>query len=275
MTLQEITNILGTGHDSSVVGSVLNIFREPGNTFIHPFILEDDADSQQLHPQIILDITHESLIRNWKYLGQWAKEEYDSRSISLDFEQQLGRWVSSEKSNDFLLSIGPLTFFENWFNKAIPNDWWIARYLPGEDTKQSKLEKAGEILANAREFLKQSANKHVITRTVMRYGSKRIAATMALIALLTLTSFAVRNYLKQQNAAVLSTIISQSLELTRNPKVTLDSKSRFIAEQLKHSQITTSELLVPFQTPFKRSILRTLSHPGLYSRVSNTSKRNI
>jgi hypothetical protein len=82
MTLQEITNILGTGHDSSVVGSVLNIFREPGNTFIHPFILEDDADSQQLHPQIILDITHESLIRNWKYLGQWAKEEYDSRSIS-------------------------------------------------------------------------------------------------------------------------------------------------------------------------------------------------
>jgi hypothetical protein len=164
----------------------------------------------------------------------------------------LGRWVSSEKSNDFLLSIGPLTFFENWFNKAKPNDWWIARYLPGEDTKQSKLEKAGEILANAREFLKQSANKHVITRTVMRYGSKRIAATMALIALLTLTSFAVRNYLKQQNAAVLTSILAQSLDHARDPKVTLYSKAVLLSEELKRGQISVTEIINAVPDTFRK-----------------------
>ena len=51
----------------------------------------------------ILDITHESLIRNWRYLEQWANEEFNNYTISLDFEQQLNRWVESDKSNGFLI----------------------------------------------------------------------------------------------------------------------------------------------------------------------------
>src|SRR4029077_16665841 len=48
MTLKEITNILGKAEFSTnEVGTVLNIFREPGNTFIRPFILED-TESQTL-----------------------------------------------------------------------------------------------------------------------------------------------------------------------------------------------------------------------------------
>lgn len=154
MTLQEITNIIGNPLiNASLTGAILNIFREPGNTFIHPFIINDDPESLVLQPEQVLDITHESLIRNWKYLGQWAREEFESRSISLDFEAQLGRWVNSDKSNDFLMSIGPLTYFEAWYNKAKPNAWWIARYLPEENTNEARLQKAGEILGNAREFL--------------------------------------------------------------------------------------------------------------------------
>ncbi len=102
MTLQEITNILGNpAFDTEDVGTVLNIFREPGNTFIHPFISKMIRKVISCRADQVLDITHESLIRNWKYLGQWAKEEFDSRSVSLDFEQQLGRWVESDKSNAF------------------------------------------------------------------------------------------------------------------------------------------------------------------------------
>ena len=90
-------------------------------------------DSHLLNDGDVLDITHESLIRNWKYLEQWAKEEFDNYTISLDFEQQLNRWVESGKSNDFLLPIGPLTYFENWFNDCKPNAHWIARYLAGRN----------------------------------------------------------------------------------------------------------------------------------------------
>jgi energy-coupling factor transporter ATP-binding protein EcfA2 len=241
MTLQEITQILGNpAFDTYDVGAVLNIFREPGNTFIHPFIIEDDTSSLALEPDQVLDITHESLIRNWKYLGQWAKEEYDSRSISLDFEQQLGRWVESDKSNDFLLSIGPLTYFEGWFNKVKPNAWWIARYLPEENTKENKLVKSKEILGNAQDFLKRSAIKHVITRTVMRYGPKKIAAVLGILAMIALSSFAVKSYFDKQNSAVLKSMHQQTLSLVDNRKVTISSKVALIAEEMKMGLTTVN-----------------------------------
>ena len=146
MTLKEITDIIGKPEfGTKEVGAVLNIFREPGNTFIRPFIL-DDSESQTLNETSILDITHESLIRNWEYLEQWAKEEFDNYTISLDFEQQLNRWVESGKSKDFLLSIGQLTYFENWFKTAKPNAHWIARYLPEEIDQDKKLSKAKQVL---------------------------------------------------------------------------------------------------------------------------------
>ena len=161
MTLKEIVNLIGRPEfGTKEVGDVLNIFREPGNTFLRPFIL-DDAESQNLNEEDVLDITHESLIRNWVYLGQWAKEEFDNYTISLDFEQQLNRWVESDKSNDFLLPIGPLTYFENWFKTAKPNAYWIARYLPEEIEQDKKLSNAAVVLSNAKEFLKRSAGKHV------------------------------------------------------------------------------------------------------------------
>ncbi len=253
MTLQEITHILGNpAFDAKDVGSVLNIFREPGNTFIHPFISEDDPATQTVEPEQVLDITHESLIRNWKYLGRWAKEEFDSRSISLDFEQQLGRWVESGKSNDFLLSIGPLTYFEGWFNKVKPNAWWIARYLPEETSKESKLSKSTEILGNAQEFLKRSANKHVITRTVMRYGPKRIAAVLGILALITLSSFAVKNYFDKQNNAVLKSMRQQSLLLVDDPKVTIANKVKLIAEEMKMGLATIGETIDAIKDPIEK-----------------------
>jgi hypothetical protein len=153
MTLQEITNILGRKEFGTLeVGAVLNIFREPGNTFIRPFI-SDDPESRTLGENDVLDITHESLIRNWDYLKNWAEEEYDNYTVYLDYEQQLNRWVESGKSNAFLMSIGPLTYFENWINNLNPNIHWVSRYLPEEFDQDKKLSKAKNILKNSQEFL--------------------------------------------------------------------------------------------------------------------------
>ena len=191
----------------------------------------------------VLDITHESLIRNWQYLGQWAKEEFDSHSVSLDFEKQLDRWVNSGKSNNFLLSIGPLTYFESWYNKAKPNAWWIARYLPEETNNETKRQHAAEILDNSREFLKKSARKHVITRSIMRYGPKRIALLLGIIALVTLSSFTIRNYFRKQNSYVLKGIHAQTMQLAGDPKVDRLSKSFLIAEELKEGTTTVDETI--------------------------------
>src|SRR5258706_524321 len=176
MTFKEIYNILDRPDiDLESVSVVLQIFREPGNTFIRPFITEEQ-ESIKLSEDTVLDITHESLIRNWEYLETWAKEEFNNNTVSQDFEQQLNRWVQSGKSGDFLLSMGPLTYFETWFQKTKPNVWWIARYLPEEEDPQQKLARASVILQNTTEFLRRSARKHLITRSIIKYGPKRIAA---------------------------------------------------------------------------------------------------
>lgn len=268
MTLKEIVNIIGKpGISIQEVGAVLNIFREPGNTFIHPFILEN-PDSHILKENDVLDITHESLIRNWQYLKQWAKEEFDNYTISLDFEQQLNRWVESGKSNDFLLPIGPLTYFENWFNSSKPNAHWIARYLPEEIEQQKKLSKAKEVLSNAQEFLKKSAAKHIVTRTIMRFGPMRIAAALAVIAVIILSSFGIRDYFQRQNEHVLKSIKSQTLQFANLPKLSPEFPIPPINEQLMLGNLTIPEVIDAIKEPRQKIKIAT----GIATQLVNQGR---
>jgi len=252
MTLKEITNIFGhDGIDESIIAGVLQIFREPGNTFIRPFLI-DDSDTIQLKPDQVLDITHESLIRNWAYLEEWAEEEFESYSVSLDFGQQLNRWVKSGKSRAHLFSIGPLVYFEDWYNRAKPNAWWIARYLPDDIDEENKLTRAQRILDNSREFLQQSANKHVVTRTIMHYGPKRIAAVLGLIAILTLSSFGIKKYMDRQNSAVLKSIRDQSLALIKNDKAGLLERITLLVEEVKLGQYTIADAVNSIPDPVQK-----------------------
>ena len=127
-TLAEITSIL---NDSAIresdVDAVLRIFREQGNTFLQPFV-GDAGENATLKSETVLDITHESLIRNWGLLSEWAQEEFDNYSIWLDAEKQLNRWLSNKESKDFLLAQGPLSYFGDWYKKFNPNKFWLLKY---------------------------------------------------------------------------------------------------------------------------------------------------
>jgi len=243
MTLREITDILNhPGLDTETVGAVLNIFREPGNTFIRPFIREDDEDNS-LQGSDVLDITHESLIRNWKYLEEWAHEEYDNYTVYLDFEKQLNRWLSSDKSNGYLLSIGPLTFFESWYERVQPNIHWIARYLPEELESDKKLEKAAQILSNTREFLSRSAKRHLVTRKVMQYGTKKIAVILGVILLISLGTYGVWDIYQKQNDTILRSIKNETLALANRPNLALQVIVPSLAEQMIMGTLTIPEIV--------------------------------
>ncbi len=275
MTLKEITEILGNPkYGTKEVGNVLDIFREPGNTFIRPFIL-DDPESVTLEDSTILDITHESLIRNWEYLGQWAKEEFDNYTVSIDFEQQLNRWVGSGKSKAFLLSIGPLTYFENWFNIARPNAWWIARYLPEEMEQEVKLTKARQVQENMQEFLAQSVRRHVVTRTFMRYGAKRIAIVLALIALITFSSFAIRDYMQRQNDYVLKSIKEQSFEIANKPKLSLMYAVPVITQEMILGNVTIPETINAVNDPLQKIRIATGIATQLITQGRNEPRNEI
>lgn len=252
MTLNEITAIINQPHlDFKKVGQVLSVFREPGNTLLRPFTDE----VSELSGESVLDITHESLIRNWENLAQWAKDEFNSYTIYLDFSQQLNRWVDSDKANSFLLYIGPLTFFENWFEKTKPNTEWIGRYLGEELDHEQRQAKATGILNNANEFLQRSARKHAVTRAVMKYGPRKIATALAVVAFIGLSSFAFKTYLDRRNVALLKNIKHESFALFNNPKLYFADRAILATEQIRANITTLPEVIDNVNAPIEKIVM--------------------
>jgi energy-coupling factor transporter ATP-binding protein EcfA2 len=228
MTLGEITEIINTPEfNADVVGDVINIFRQEGNSFIRPFITDDPA-SQTVTTETVLDITHESLIRNWNKLNKWANQEFEFYSTYLDFKKQLDRWNQSGKRSGFLLPIGPLTYFENWYKKCKPNPGWIRRYSEIDEDQARAAGQARLILNDIQEFLKRSARKVFVTRAFMKYGPQRIATTAAIIVLLTLSGFFWYDAEQKKNENVLRILKQQAEPLLQSPEVNFDAKANYI-----------------------------------------------
>ncbi|HEX5172342.1 MAG TPA: ATP-binding protein [Cyclobacteriaceae bacterium] len=234
MTLHEITQIINESHiTADIVAGVVNIFREQGNSFLRPFITED-PESRKLSSTTVLDITHESLIRNWAQLKKWANKEYEFYSTFLDFQKQLQRWKEKKKSAGFLLPIGPLTYFEAWYQQCRPNKYWIDRYVGDPSQKEASLIRSEALLNDSREFLKTSAHKVIVTRTFMRYGANKIAAVLAIIAMLFLSSFYFIDARKKQNAYVVKELTAKSNALLASTEVESARKADYLIVQERH-----------------------------------------
>ncbi|HSF44362.1 MAG TPA: ATP-binding protein [Chitinophagaceae bacterium] len=228
MTLEEITRIINEPRlTEDVVGEVLNIYREEGNSFIRPFKTGDPL-TKKLRPETVLDITHESLIRNWNKLNQWANKEFEFYSAFLDFQKQLNRWKKSGKGKGYLLPIGPLTYFENWYNSCKPNAGWIKRYAETKEDQQESLRDAENVLADTREFLKRSARKEMITRAFMKYGPQRIATVLAILIMLGLTGFYWYDAEQKKNESVVKQIRTESMGLLSKQEVTPQQKAIYL-----------------------------------------------
>ena len=225
MSLGEITEIVNTPEFSAtVIGEVINIFREEGNSFIRPFITEETS-SYRLTPETVLDITHESLIRNWSKLNTWAAREFDFYSTYLDFSKQLDRWKQSGKNNGFLLPIGPLTYFENWYNRCKPNVAWLRRYSGIQNDKQEATVEATTTLRDIQSFLKRSARKVMVTRAFMKYGPQRIATVLAVFIMLVLSGFYWYDAEQKKNERVIERVRMEANELMKSQEVGVQSKS--------------------------------------------------
>lgn len=238
MSLQEITDIV---NDSSIsvekVDGVLRIFRLQGNTFLKPFA-NSDTENECLNPETVLDITHESLIRNWELLEQWAKEEHENWLTFQDFYKQLQRWTSNDKARGFLLPIGPLTFFENWYTKCKPNKYWLAHYDESNVAAADKLKMAEAILESASEFINRSARNLFFSRTVLKYGAGKLIAVAGMLLLLFACTYYYLDFQKKQNVAVLERINSRVIDLLVSPDVSVSYKADFLinTERLNESK---------------------------------------
>jgi len=105
-----------TGSEESKVREVIEVFR--GRGFI---TISGDDDP-------IVDIAHESLIRNWKQLGEWVQEE--SRWAAI-YRRLVERADLFERREESWLTDPQLQLTLDWREDADPNEAWAGRYRPG------------------------------------------------------------------------------------------------------------------------------------------------
>ncbi len=101
---------------------VIDVFRAPGRSFLmppHGVALEDGS---------VIDISHESLIRQWGRLRTWVEEEAESRATYLRLVDA-ARLRRSGRAG--LWGEPDLTYARQWQEREAPNAAWAERYGPG------------------------------------------------------------------------------------------------------------------------------------------------
>jgi len=101
------------------VKQVIETFRLPGRSFLMPPV------ETELTPESLIDISHESLMRNWQRLKGWVEDEARSARIYrrlaetavLHLENKAGLW----RDPDLQVSL-------DWQKDSRPNQHWAARY---------------------------------------------------------------------------------------------------------------------------------------------------
>jgi hypothetical protein len=138
-------------------------FRIEGNSFIKPYLSES---SEILNKDVILDITHESLIRNWKLVGQWVLEEEENVQTWLEIEKPLQIWKKNittrssfvlwtwkfSKIQKYVLSSGLYNLYNNWHTKFPVYLPWVKRI--SQNYSQNDID-------DFNHFLRQSKQVHI------------------------------------------------------------------------------------------------------------------
>jgi hypothetical protein len=150
--------------------AVIKAFRHPGRSFLMP------PAEVVLTAGSLIDISHESLIRNWKRLKEWVDDEVKSaatyrrlaETAMLYYQGQAGLWRDPD-----------LQFALEWRERIEPNGAWARRYHPGFEAAMSFLEKS---LAAREAWAREKEERH--RRELMR--TRIFAAVLGLAALISL-----------------------------------------------------------------------------------------
>ena len=153
--------------------AVIEAFRQPGRSFLMP------PPEVELNSQSLIDVSHESLIRGWRRLGDWVESEALSAAIykrvaetaALYETGQAGLWHDP----DLQVALG-------WQLKTNPNQAWGRRYHPGFPAAINFLGES--VAARDRESLLKEKQRVTELRRIRVF-----AAVMAVLLVIASASF--------------------------------------------------------------------------------------
>jgi tetratricopeptide (TPR) repeat protein len=121
---EELTALCGGEEAENALRTVIDAFREPGCAFV---TLDPGPE---INDGALVDVTHESVIRQWKRLSDWVKAEGEAGREWRRLKDETDRF--KEHRGD-LLSRQELQTVDSWWTRTKPNEPWAKRY--GDDHK--------------------------------------------------------------------------------------------------------------------------------------------
>jgi len=263
----EIKQIIGNGIDNNLIEGLVNVYREPDNTLLKPFITKGKKDFY-LHDNDILDITHESLIRNWTELTEWTKQDHENVLVLNDFKKQVERWEKKNRSSDYLLTIGSLDYFKSWYKAINPNSYLIAKYDSTNLSPEQKLKEATQLIFSANEYLQ-------ISESTIR-GKRQAVRIIAIIIGIVLLGFTSWAFLERNKALNQQEIANQKTEEAKSSeKFAVNSeqnalKAKNDAISLKEKAEISEKVALNAKQQAEHSKQEALSEKG----IAETEKQN-
>lgn len=129
--LSEVAAVAGVSCEQ--VAEVVDAFRRPDRSFVTPRV------GETLYPNTRLDITHESLISNWRRLDAWAHAEARSAETYRLLEQSARRWKAGQSA---LWGTPDLDLALSWKQTEHPTAAWAERYAPAFDQAMAFLDES-------------------------------------------------------------------------------------------------------------------------------------
>ncbi len=107
-----------TAASKEQVAAIVDAYRRPGRTFLMPF------SDVELTDDVVIDISHERLMRVWKRLNEWVEEESQSVRIYKRLSETALLW-QEEKAG--LYRDPDLQIALSWMKTSEPNEAWATR----------------------------------------------------------------------------------------------------------------------------------------------------
>jgi WD40 repeat protein len=192
---------------------VIDEFRAPRRSFLMP------PSQVPLTDTSVLDVSHESLMRNWQRLQNWIDTEFRSATI---FRRLAETAKLNQQGRAGFLRDPELTIGLTWRKEQQPNAAWAERYADNHD------EAIAFLMASSEAAAAEAAEKE---RTKRREVN-RLRTFLGLLTGLTLLTGGVAVYaFQQQQEAKVQTRLAQEQERVAEGQKQIAEEQRQIAEE--------------------------------------------
>lgn len=204
-SLQTICAI--TGAEPDAVRRVVDCFRASGRSFLMPPI------DVPLGADTIVDISHESLMRGWERLVQWADQEARSAWF---YRRLSDRAALHEQGETGLLHNPELQLALQWRQERQPTAAWAERYDP-------HFERTMQFLDRSKDAWEQELAEQALARRRKQRQTRLLILVLATAALVTflfgMYALRQRNLAEQQAGLIQDSYLVNAASVERDPLV--------------------------------------------------------